>query len=172
MRKRGGPMSVKRRSQAQEAFLLVFAESANLTQAAAAAGVNRSTVYDWQEHDETFSMRYKQAEAEACDVIRAAVHEHAIRGWDEPVVSMGKVVYVDNKPLMLHKYDSSLLARLAAARLPEFREKVDINANIQGNMSHDFADDPEAAALARALIRRVSSSGTTESSGARVSGEQ
>ncbi len=111
------------RERAQAAFLDAFAASANVTAACKRAGVSRQTMYAWQEHDEAFSLRYKQAEAEACDVIRAAIHEHAIRGWDEPVVSMGKVVYVGGKPLMQHKYDSSLLAKLATARLPEFRER-------------------------------------------------
>jgi len=173
MRKRpsGVRLHKAERERVQGVFLESFAVSANITAACKRAGVSRQTMYQWQEHDETFSLRYKQAEAEAQDVIRAAVHEHAVRGWDEPVISMGHVVYVGDKPLMLHKYDSSLLAKLAAARLPEFREKVDINATVQGNLSYDLnlPDDPEAASLARALIRRITSGGVPESGSAGLS---
>lgn len=120
----------------QDLFLRQYAVGANITASCRAAGVSRETIYQWKEHDTAFLIRFRKAEQEACDLIRAAIFDHAITGWDEPVVSMGKVVYVGGKlvdgvwvggrPLMQHKYDSGLLARLAAAKLPEFKPKQEV----------------------------------------------
>lgn len=150
-RPNGVKMKKAERERAQETFLRHFADNGIISAAAAVAGISRQTVYAWQEHDVAFTVRYHDAEERARDVIRAAIHQHAILGWDEPVVSMGKVVYVPDggkdadgkptyKPLMQHKYDSARLGQMAAARLPEYKQQVDVHATLDIQGAADEAD--------------------------------
>src|SRR6266567_1964948 len=71
-RGRGHRMSDRQREAAQAAFLASFALNANITAACKQANIDRSTFYEWTEHDEQFSMRYHQAGEAATDVLLAA----------------------------------------------------------------------------------------------------
>lgn len=124
------------RKKKQKDFLEAFAECVTIREACRIAGIARSTVFEWQEHDEEFSLLYNQAKADADDVIRAEIKRRAIDGVDEYVTSMGKVVYFHDQPLTITKYSDSLLSLLAKARMPEFREKthIDVDANVSGNL--------------------------------------
>lgn len=126
-RRKGQRLSREERERAQDIFLKSFANNANVRAACAAAGIDRSAMYAWLEHDEPFSLRYKQAELDANDAIRAAIFQRGVLGYEKPVVSMGKVVYgQDGKPLMERVYSDAMLALLAKARMPEFREKQQV----------------------------------------------
>ena len=128
-------MSATERKQAQEVFLQSFSMTANVRAACMKAGIDRSTVYRWQEHDTEFSVRFKQAELDANDLIRGELFRRAVQGYEKPVVSMGKQVFVEEelpngkkvyKPLMERVYSDNLLSLLAKARMPEFRDKTTI----------------------------------------------
>src|SRR4030067_1237351 len=81
------------RKLAMQTFLDCFAKDANFTHAAAAAGVSRNTVYQWQEHDaDGFSERYHVADAQADDVIEAEIHRPATTGTLKPVCQGAKKV--------------------------------------------------------------------------------
>lgn len=56
-----------------------------------------------------------------------------------------------------------------AAELGERKNVTELAAHV--SMSHDFPDDPEAAGLARSLIRRLTTGGDAKPGGAGVSGE-
>jgi hypothetical protein len=90
------------------------------------AGISRNTVYEWQEKDETFGFKFRQASEDANDLIRGELFRRAVQGYEKPVVSVGKQVFVDGKPLMERVYSDNLLSLLAKARMPEFREKQQI----------------------------------------------
>jgi hypothetical protein len=143
-------MTAAEREQAQTIFLEAFAVSANLTAAAGRAGVPRQRVYEWQEHDEAFSLRYRDAEQRAQDVIRAAIHQRAVVGWQEHLVSMGRIVLdARGEPIMLHRYDSALLHALARARLPEFRERQSVEVSGPGG------GPVELAAIVASVERKI-----------------
>lgn len=137
-RKQGRRLTKQEREQAQSTFLEAFAESANVRSSCQMVGIDRSTFYQWLEHDESFTLAFRQAELEANDTIRAELFRRAVQGVEEPVVSMGSLVYHQGKPLTVKKYSDSLLALLAKARMPEFRDKssVDVNASIHGTVQH------------------------------------
>lgn len=142
-RRQGQRLTAEQRKVAQERFLEAFGNTANVRAACLKAGIDRSTVYRWQEVDETFGFRFKQAEAAANDLIRAALWRRGVDGVDRYVISQGKLVYVKNEkgemvPLKEKEYSDSLLALLAKARMPEFRDKssVDVNASIHGTVQH------------------------------------
>lgn len=133
-RRPGQRMTAQERAQAQEKFLKSFSMTANVRAACISAGIDRTLVYQWAEHNEEFSLRFKQAELDANDLIRGELFRRAVQGVEKPVVSMGKVVYTTDekdkpKPLMERVYSDSLLALLAKARMPEFREKQQLEVS-------------------------------------------
>lgn len=149
MRKTGKTLTKKEKAEIQDTFLAEFAKNANVTASCKIANISRTMVYEWQEHDETFSMRFKIAEQEANDVIRAEIYRRGIEGYAKPVVSMGKVVYgPDGQPLTENVYSDNLLSLLAKARMPEFRDKQHLDVTNNTN-NQDIQLIHEA--IARAL---------------------
>lgn len=167
-RGRGKRLTHEERELAQKTFLRQFAYLGNMMASCRTANIDRKTIYEWLEKDETFSLKYRQAELDAADVIRAEMFRRAIQGVEEPVVSQGKVVRDDQgKPLMVRKYSDQLLTTLAKSRMPEFRERthVEMSGQMTVQNDHSFSDDPEAAALARSLLFRLGTSGSPRNSG-------
>jgi hypothetical protein len=147
-RRPGQRLTADERKTAQKTFLDAFSMTANVRAACLKAGISRNTVYEWQEHDDTFSFQFKQATEDANDMIRAELFRRAVQGYDKPLVSMGKVVYgQDGKPLNERVYSDQLLSLLAKARLPEFKEKQQIDLNAQITTLADQAKDELLADL-------------------------
>ena|SRR5258708_5094294 len=124
-RRSGQRMTPSQRKATQATFLATFEHSANVTQACRAANISREMIYQWLEHDEQFSILYHQAEQIANDAIRAEIFRRGHDGYDEPQFSAGK--HMGN----VRKYSDTLLIFLAKARMPEFRDKsqLDVNTN-------------------------------------------
>jgi hypothetical protein len=144
IRRRGVRLTKEQREVAQEKFLKSFRNTANMRASCMAAGIDRNTVYGWLEVDEVFSLEYKQAELDANDLIRGELFRRAVQGYEKPVVSVGKIVYgSDEKPLMEKVYSDNLLALLAKARMPEFRDKqsIDVQANVTGSVQSDLSNE-------------------------------
>lgn len=160
-------MTAKQRALAQEAFLAAFAETGIITSAAVAAGIGRKAVYEWQEHDETFSLRFNEAREVANDILRAEIHRRGVIGWDEDVYQLGKYAGT------VRKFSDTLLIFETKRRMPEYRDKVDVKATVQGNVTHDInlANDAEASSAANAFLRRLTTLRTGDAGGPGVSGE-
>lgn len=163
--KRRGPMTARQRKAAQAAFLAAYAQTGIITSAAEAAGIVRSTVYEWQEHDETFSLRFHEAEATANDVLRAEILRRAYEGVEEPVYQLAKYVGT------VRKFSDTLLIFEAKRRMPEYRDKVDVKATMQGTVSHDITASPEAALYATLFAAALASGSEDDPGGTRVSRE-
>ena len=116
-RRPGQHMTPAQRRIVQAAFLAAFQETANLTSASEAAGIDRTLVRYWQEHDETFSFQYHAAEEVANDRLRAEIVRRAVEGWEEPVYQLGRYAGT------IRKYSDTLLIFQAKARMPEYRDK-------------------------------------------------
>ena len=114
------PKKSTSKKEAQRLFLETYAEHANVMLAAKAAGVHRTTVYKWLEHDEAFSLAYNQAKEDARDVVRAEIKRRGVDGWDENVYQNG--VFAGK----VHKYSDVLLIFHAKALMPEYRDKQQI----------------------------------------------
>ncbi|SRR5713226_1749137 len=133
-RKRGHHMTVEERKKAQDAFIKALENTANVRAACMAANVSHTLVYQWSEHDEEFSIRFKQANTDANWILFGEGWRRAVQGEEEYVISMGKLVYgPDGQPLKTRKKSDTLLALYLKARLPEFREKQQIDLNAQFN---------------------------------------
>lgn len=117
-RRRG--VHVEDPAAAKAAFLEAYAELGVVTAACKQVGVGRQTMYEWQEHDEEFALRWNQARAAADDAIRSEIHRRAIIGLDKPVYQGGRQVGT------IREYSDTLLIFLAKSRMPEFRDKQQI----------------------------------------------
>jgi len=134
--RRGGPMTTEQRNETMALFLASLRENPNISLACDRAGISREGAYNWREKYKEFSKGWEEAIERTRDTARSSFYQRAVHGWDEPVTSMGKVVYDQNgNPLMLHKWSDTLANTYAKANLPEYKEKqqIDINADIQSS---------------------------------------
>lgn len=105
------------RKSKKELFLDSFAENANVMLSARAAGIHRSTVYEWLEHDQDFSIAFNLAKENAKDVLRAEIKRRAVDGWEEEVYQLAQYAGT------VRKYSDTLLIFHAKALMSEYREK-------------------------------------------------
>lgn len=128
-RRNGVRLTKEETIQAKEKFLRSFAINGNVRAACLSAGIDRSTVYNWSEHDEQFSMQYNLAKEDVNDAIRGEIYRRAMIGDEKFVTSMGKVVYHDDKPLTFREKSDTLLMFHAKSRMPEYRDKQQLEVN-------------------------------------------
>jgi len=114
------PKKRQSKKESQRLFLEAFAEQGNVLVAARLAGVHRTTVYKWQEHDEAFSVAFNLAKEDVRDVLRAEIYRRGVKGWKENVYQSGVLVG------KVRKYSDTLLIFHAKAWMPEYREKQHI----------------------------------------------
>lgn len=129
-------MTTEQRNEAMSLFLASLCKDPNISLACDRSGIVRDTAYKWREKYKEFANSWEDAIERTKDTARSSFYQRAVHGWDEPVTSMGKVVYgSDGKPLMLHKWSDTLANSYAKANLPEHKEKqqIDINAEIQSS---------------------------------------
>ncbi len=120
-------------------FLTALAKRGNITAAAKAAGVDRSTPYRWREAEPEFAAAWDDAVERACDLLEAEAWTRAVDGVREPVIGRvgrdqdGIVTYVQ-------KYSDSLLTTLLKAHKPaKYRENV--NHEHRGSIAVEFVND-------------------------------
>src|SRR4030095_937164 len=101
----------------------IYGECGNISTAARAAGVARTQVYLWQEHDAEFASAMREAGVQATEVLEREAWRRARDGIAEPVYQHGKQVGT------IQRYSDSLLMFLLRARAPErYRDRVDLSA--------------------------------------------
>ncbi len=167
VRRSGQRLTAKQREAAQAVFLDSYSQGHSITKSCQAARVSRETLYTWKEHDEAFMFRFNQAKEEGDDCVRDEIRRRGVEGWEEPIYQLK--TYVGT----VRKYSDRMLEMMAKARMPEYRDKVDVHATVQGAMTYDInlAQDAETSAHANAILRRITALRTGESGMAGVSGE-
>jgi hypothetical protein len=73
----------QRHATLQRAFLDSFAVTGNITRACKAAGIQRSTVWRWQEHDAAFAVAFGEAEVAATEYLEGVAFDRAT-ATDQP----------------------------------------------------------------------------------------
>jgi hypothetical protein len=151
VRTRGQHLTAKQRIEAQEAFLASYNQGHSITKSCKAAGVSRETLYTWKEHDEPFMLRFNQAKEEGDDVIRDEIYRRGVEGWEEPVYQLKVRVGT------VRRYSDQLLERLAKARMPEYRDKqqVEISGQLDINVLAAEADKKLRALLDASTVTSV-----------------
>lgn len=122
------PLTKEQRHAAQDAFLQSYREHGTIRYAASQAGIDRSLIDYWCEHDEQFGFRYNRAKSDVKDAIRLEIYKRAKVGETRYVTSMGKIVTKkdeDGNDILLTFQEKSdiLLMFHAKALMPEYRDK-------------------------------------------------
>jgi AcrR family transcriptional regulator len=132
--------------RARALFLDELAQRGIVQDAAAAAGVGRSTVYQWRGEDAAFAAAWDVAIERAADALEREAWRRGVEGVPEPVIGRvdrdldGVVTGPDGQPLYIRKYSDALLTTMLKARRPEkFREKVDHEH--RGSIAVEFVND-------------------------------
>jgi hypothetical protein len=76
------PRRTSRTDRARETFLATLRETCNVSAAARAAKIGRSTAYDWRDADEAFASAWDDAEEEAVDALEMRARERALDNSD------------------------------------------------------------------------------------------
>lgn len=104
----------------QQRFLKALAKTGNVVAAAAEAGVDPDRIEELRRGDPEFAAQWGRAEKLFDEVLDHEVHQRAIAGVHEPLVSDGKVVRDDDgRPIALSRHSDLLLLALLKARHPE-----------------------------------------------------
>lgn len=143
----------KATARRRRAFLDAFRLCGNVSEAAAAAKVNRSTHYEWM-NDRAYAAAFEHAQAEAADLLVAEARRRAVNGVEEPVIHQGQLMgaYVNEKgetvssttpgarliPLTVTKKSDVLLMFLIKGALPGvYRDNVKVEQTVSGGVAID-----------------------------------
>lgn len=110
----------------QKAFLTILRETGNVSEAARATGIERSTAYDRRNGHASFAALWDDALEEATDALEAEARRRAYDGWDEPVYGrVGKDQ--DGQIGLVRKYSDSLMNTLLKGNRPEkFKDRQQV----------------------------------------------
>ena len=97
----------------KKAFIAAYRELGNITGAAAAAGVNRSSHYRWLEVDPDYPARFEEAHEAAIDSLEGEARRRAVEGVEKPVFQGGQQVGT------IRTYSDVLLIFLLKGAMPE-----------------------------------------------------
>lgn len=122
-RRRRSPAVPKR---ARETFLEHLAAGFSITHAADHAGVYRRRLYELRDADEAFRQAWADAFEAGTDVLRDELRRRAVDGFDEPLVSAGKIVGVKRV------YSDRLLELELKRRDPSYRDRGDVRVSVGG----------------------------------------
>jgi hypothetical protein len=137
-------MATRRQSgHLKKAFLEAYRDTGNIRLACMAAGVGRSTVYKWQEHDGAFHAAFGQAQVEAVEALEAEAYRRGVEGIEEPVIAAGRGVVGT-----VRKYSDTLLIFLLKGAAPaKYRERYDpAGSGVQDEVVVGYGDGVQGIA--------------------------
>lgn len=119
-------MTNRQTGHLKKAFLADFARTGNVTESCENVGVNRSTVYVWQEKDDQFVAGWREAEIQATERLESEARRRAVDGTQKPVYQGGQLVgYITEK-------SDTLLIFLLKAHAPEkYRDNVSVTVQVK-----------------------------------------
>jgi hypothetical protein len=109
----------KRTRPREKKFLNMLRQTCNVGESARAAGVGRSTAYEWRQTDPSFLAAWNEAEADGVDLLEKEAWRRAVEGWDRPIIHKGRVTGT------YKVYSDKLIELLLKAHRPErFKDRV------------------------------------------------
>lgn len=125
--------------RARETFIKELAKRANVSDAAKAAAINRSTAYRWRKEEPDFAAAWDEAIETAIDAMEREAHRRAFTGIKKPIVGrVGK----DQDGIVTHvtEYSDGLATLLLKAHRPEkYRERTDVQHS--GKIEVEYVND-------------------------------
>jgi hypothetical protein len=120
-------------------FLEYLAETGNVSRSVKLIGTSAARVYTLRHNDPAFREAWDEAEEIAADRLEQEAWRRAVEGFDEPVVSAGKLVRDENgNAVMVRRYSDMLLIRLLAAHRPQkFDRRLPSTGAISGGPGVD-----------------------------------
>lgn len=115
-----------RTDRARDLFLAKLRESCNVTASCEAAGIGRSTAYQWREEEAEFAAQWAEAEEAAADALEQVAWDRAKSGQSDRMLEI-----------------------LLKGHRPKYRDKQQVEhaGSIAASFSiHDFLIPPEAEA--------------------------
>ncbi|MGC8517924.1 MAG: terminase [Steroidobacteraceae bacterium] len=141
--------------EATQVFLMTYARTGSVTQAAQVSGVARSTWFEARKQSKELAAAWKEAH----DIHKESLVDEAVRrakdGWDEPVFYQGAQCGT------VRKFSDNLLMFLIKQRDPSYRDHSTINLNASGAVGSVRleTDDPVAAVRAYQEMMKASTAG-------------
>jgi hypothetical protein len=125
----------------QRAFLESYTELGIVRYACQAAGVGRSTFYEWQERDPEFRIAVARAEQDANERIEREALRRAVEGDTQDVPLMYQGTRVGTRKVTT--YSDTLLLHILKSRLPERYREVN-RQELAATLTTQTADDQKA----------------------------
>jgi hypothetical protein len=141
------------------AFLDALERCGNVTQAAAAAGVERTSMYRVRAADPEFAAKWEEAAELGADALEDEARRRAHDGVEEPLTCARGLILDDyGQPVTVRKYSDTLLIFLLKGARPEkYRDNVHVTAkatNIGVTLVMErLQNDPQFAERANSLAR-------------------
>jgi hypothetical protein len=138
-------------------FLEFLAASGNVTRAARAIGLTRARIYQVRGEEPEFAKAMDEALDESRDELEAEAWRRGKDGYDEPVVSMGRIVTdSDGNPLLVKKYSDTLLVTLLKAHHPaKYRDRASVDMTTGGKPLEPSDAKQQFAASIERLAERL-----------------
>lgn len=106
-------------AERQQQFLEALAATSNVSRSRELVGMSATHLYRLRGNDPAFRQAWERAEEIAADRLEEEAWRRAVEGFDEPVVSAGKLVRDENgNPVMVRRFSDTLLLALLRARRP------------------------------------------------------
>lgn len=142
-------MANKRNYASQAKFLASYATFGLLTRAAKDAVIDQSTHSIWLRDDPEYPEKFKKAQEEFAERVRAEITRRGMYGWEEVTVTVeDDGVRKVTKTRKRRLYSERMLAMLAKRVDPAFREYADPVVVIRGA---DLTPAEAAAAMDRSI---------------------
>lgn len=125
----------------REQFLSWLSRGYTVSAAAEAISFSRSYVYILRERDEEFRQQWDDAVEQGKDYLEDEARRRAVEGVRKPVFYQGSICGE------IQEYSDTLLLAMLKAKKPEYRDKVDVNANLQVSITKVLEEARTRAAL-------------------------
>lgn len=109
-------------------FFNEFARTGLLGHSARFSGVSPETIRRLRKEVPEFAELFEEAQNDYRESLEMEVHRRAVQGWDEPVYQKGEMVGT------IRRHSDSLLHAMLKRHIPEYRDKVTVDASVRGGV--------------------------------------
>jgi hypothetical protein len=114
-------MRTIRTDRARAAFLQVFSETCNVSEAARKANISRRAAYEWRDADASFAADWDEAEQVAVDKLEQVAWERATTGGSDRMLEILLKAHRSDKFVERNKVDVTVSGLSEAMRAAEKR---------------------------------------------------